>query len=182
MYLCIRASEPDGDPSAFPYRLICNQRFPSMDKQWFALRSDLILLLFDPSKLDISDELKQVIGDLKPCGSKVRKHICMLCVDVRLQSWIVNLIPPPPTSIPKTNRTGAHRPQQGRHPRPLRANARVRRPHVGHGQDSRDARGRPRLHRVRIVYIYMVCGSAFLGSCTIHDVHKPPFDTHLFSY
>ena len=27
---------------------------------WFAARCDLILLLFDPAKLDISDEMKQV--------------------------------------------------------------------------------------------------------------------------
>ncbi|TFJ80894.1 hypothetical protein NSK_007785 [Nannochloropsis salina CCMP1776] len=38
--------------------------------KWFAMRSDLILLLFDPSKLDVSDELKQVISDLKACSSK----------------------------------------------------------------------------------------------------------------
>ena len=34
---------------------------------WFAARCDLILLLFDPAKLDISDEMKQVnILHLKP--------------------------------------------------------------------------------------------------------------------
>jgi hypothetical protein len=54
-----------------------NHRTPPSTHQWFALRSDLILLLFDPSKLDISDELKQVIGDLKPCGSKVNMSLCM---------------------------------------------------------------------------------------------------------
>ena len=27
---------------------------------WFAARCDLILLLFDPAKLDISDEMKEV--------------------------------------------------------------------------------------------------------------------------
>jgi len=35
---------------------------------WFAARCDLILLLFDPHKLDISDEFKQVIK--LPAGSK----------------------------------------------------------------------------------------------------------------
>ena len=29
---------------------------------WFAARCDLILLLFDPHKLDISDEFKQVLA------------------------------------------------------------------------------------------------------------------------
>ena len=31
---------------------------------WFAARCDLILLLFDPAKLDISDEMKQVCAFL----------------------------------------------------------------------------------------------------------------------
>jgi EH domain-containing protein 1 len=39
---------------------------------WFATRCDLILLLFDPHKLDISDEMKQVIGTLKGHDDKVR--------------------------------------------------------------------------------------------------------------
>lgn len=30
--------------------------------EWFAARSDLIFLLFDPAKLDISDEFKAVSG------------------------------------------------------------------------------------------------------------------------
>lgn len=34
--------------------------------RWFADRSDLILLLFDAHKLDISDELKQVVETIKP--------------------------------------------------------------------------------------------------------------------
>eukprot|EP00879_Flechtneria_rotunda_P003023 GHRR01003241.1.p1 GENE.GHRR01003241.1~~GHRR01003241.1.p1 ORF type:complete len:568 (+),score=176.91 GHRR01003241.1:379-2082(+) len=40
--------------------------------EWFAARSDLILLLFDPYKLDISDEFKQVISTLKGHDDKVR--------------------------------------------------------------------------------------------------------------
>ncbi|KAF8073195.1 EHD1 [Scenedesmus sp. PABB004] len=40
--------------------------------EWFAVRSDLILLLFDPYKLDISDEFKQVISTLKGHDDKVR--------------------------------------------------------------------------------------------------------------
>eukprot|EP01023_Acetabularia_acetabulum_P005283 TRINITY_DN12158_c0_g1_i2.p1 TRINITY_DN12158_c0_g1~~TRINITY_DN12158_c0_g1_i2.p1 ORF type:complete len:593 (-),score=84.80 TRINITY_DN12158_c0_g1_i2:227-1900(-) len=39
---------------------------------WFAARADLILLLFDPYKLDISDEFKSVIGTLKGHDDKVR--------------------------------------------------------------------------------------------------------------
>ena len=33
--------------------------------KWFAERSDLILILFDAHKLDISDELKTVIESLR---------------------------------------------------------------------------------------------------------------------
>lgn len=40
--------------------------------QWFAQRSDLILLLFDPHKLDISDEFKRVIGALRGQDDKIR--------------------------------------------------------------------------------------------------------------
>ncbi|CAL8464390.1 g3925 [Coccomyxa elongata] len=39
---------------------------------WFAARCDLILLLFDPAKLDISDEMKEVIQSLKGHDDKVR--------------------------------------------------------------------------------------------------------------
>lgn len=40
--------------------------------EWFAERSDLILLLFDAHKLDISDEFKRTIGALKNHTDKVR--------------------------------------------------------------------------------------------------------------
>ena len=40
--------------------------------RWFAERSDLILLLFDAHKLDISDEFREVIEALKPHDDKVR--------------------------------------------------------------------------------------------------------------
>ena len=40
--------------------------------EWFAGRADLILLLFDPYKLDISDEFKAVIGTLRGHDDKVR--------------------------------------------------------------------------------------------------------------
>ncbi|KAJ3696192.1 hypothetical protein LUZ60_001569 [Juncus effusus] len=39
---------------------------------WFAAKSDLILLLFDPHKLDISDEFKRVIGSLRGHDDKIR--------------------------------------------------------------------------------------------------------------
>ncbi|ONK78962.1 uncharacterized protein A4U43_C01F1460 [Asparagus officinalis] len=39
---------------------------------WFAAKSDLILLLFDPHKLDISDEFKRVIGSLRGHEDKIR--------------------------------------------------------------------------------------------------------------
>ncbi|KAK7287552.1 hypothetical protein RIF29_00833 [Crotalaria pallida] len=39
---------------------------------WFASKSDLILLLFDPHKLDISDEFKRVISSLKGHDDKIR--------------------------------------------------------------------------------------------------------------
>ena len=39
---------------------------------WFAARSDIILLLFDPYKLDISDEFKSVIHALRGHDDKVR--------------------------------------------------------------------------------------------------------------
>jgi len=40
--------------------------------RWFASRCDLILLLFDPYKLDISDEFKAAINSLKGHDDKVR--------------------------------------------------------------------------------------------------------------
>ena len=39
---------------------------------WFAMRADLILLLFDAHKLDISDEFRNVIESLKGNDDKIR--------------------------------------------------------------------------------------------------------------
>lgn len=40
--------------------------------QWFAQRSDMILLLFDAHKLDISDELRHVLVSLQPFEDKIK--------------------------------------------------------------------------------------------------------------
>lgn len=40
--------------------------------EWFASKCDLILLLFDPHKLDISDEFKRVITSLRGHDDKIR--------------------------------------------------------------------------------------------------------------
>jgi len=40
--------------------------------KWFAERADMILLLFDAHKLDISDEFRSVIGTLKGQDEKIR--------------------------------------------------------------------------------------------------------------
>ncbi|KAJ1454229.1 P-loop containing nucleoside triphosphate hydrolase protein [Pelagophyceae sp. CCMP2097] len=45
--------------------------YPSV-VQWFAERSDLILLMFDAHKLDISDELRETIDRLRPHFGSVR--------------------------------------------------------------------------------------------------------------
>lgn len=39
---------------------------------WFAAKCDMILLLFDPHKLDISDEFKRVIASLRGNDDKIR--------------------------------------------------------------------------------------------------------------
>lgn len=40
--------------------------------KWFAERADLIIIMFDAHKLDISDELKRVIELMKPHADKLR--------------------------------------------------------------------------------------------------------------
>ncbi len=40
--------------------------------QWFAEKSDLILLLFDAHKLDISDEFKRTLSALRDVDDKIR--------------------------------------------------------------------------------------------------------------
>ena len=49
--------------------------------EWFASRADMIILMFDAHKLDISDELRSVIDKLKP--HQVPRYIWMcVCVCV----------------------------------------------------------------------------------------------------
>ena len=58
--------------------LICrcevnNLFFPSTDvMRWFADRADMIIIMFDAHKLDISDELKTVLDALRPHQDKIR--------------------------------------------------------------------------------------------------------------
>jgi EH domain-containing protein 1 len=40
--------------------------------KWFADRADMIIIMFDAHKLDISDELKSVLDALKPHQEKIR--------------------------------------------------------------------------------------------------------------
>ena len=47
--------------------------------EWFASRCDLILLLFDPHKLDISDEFKAVISSLRGHDDKARPRVARSC-------------------------------------------------------------------------------------------------------
>ncbi|KAK0602146.1 hypothetical protein LWI29_030812 [Acer saccharum] len=42
------------------------------ETSWFAAKCDLILLLFDPHKLDVSDEFKRVISSLRGRDDKIR--------------------------------------------------------------------------------------------------------------
>jgi hypothetical protein len=44
---------------------------------WFAARADLILLLFDAHKLDISDEFRNAIDSLKGNDDKIRYALCV---------------------------------------------------------------------------------------------------------
>jgi len=53
--------------------------------QWFASRADLILLLFDPFKLDISDEFREVITamrghEVRACGWSGGRERCRRAV------------------------------------------------------------------------------------------------------
>ena len=58
--------------SRFGHRRRCDGVFMSLVQRRFAERVDLIVLLFDPFKLDISDELTGVIRRFRGHEDKVR--------------------------------------------------------------------------------------------------------------
>jgi hypothetical protein len=57
--------------------------------QWFATRSDVILLLFDPHKLDISDEFKEVINAMRGNEEKIR--VCLNKADTIDQQQLLRV-------------------------------------------------------------------------------------------
>ena len=67
---------PPCRPLSSPHRCLPPQIGRSYDfvavMSWFAEKSDLILLLFDAHKLDISDEFKRTISALKDYDEKIR--------------------------------------------------------------------------------------------------------------
>lgn len=60
---------------------------------WFAAKCDLILLLFDPHKLDISDEFKRVIASLRGNDDKIRVVLNKADqVDTQQVSYFITLV------------------------------------------------------------------------------------------
>ena len=66
-----------------------NTHMPAQVCQWFATRSDLILLLFDPHKLDISDEFKSVIASMS--GNEDKLRICLNKADTMEQQQLLRV-------------------------------------------------------------------------------------------
>lgn len=58
----VLSGEKQRAPRGYDFSQVC---------KWFAARSDMIILMFDCSKLDISDEFKDVIEQLQPYEDKV---------------------------------------------------------------------------------------------------------------
>lgn len=106
---------------------------------WLASRADLILVLFDPHKLDISDELKRVIASFQGNEEKVRpwrvpghggesesrERRARTRADGA--ACAADVDPPAPRFLPPA---GPRRAQQGRFSRHAGPHARARRAHV----------------------------------------------------
>ena len=61
--------------------------------KWFAERADMILIMFDAHKLDISDELKTVLDALKPHQDKMRILLNKSdTIDARKSNFILNIL------------------------------------------------------------------------------------------
>ena len=116
--------------------------------EWFASRSDLILLLFDPYKLDISDEFKSVIHSIRGHDDKVsdaqgqrQRILAHIHASIHTRTHahtallkmprVLTHIPPRQPSIHSLPASpGSYRAQQGRPGRFAAADARVRRADV----------------------------------------------------
>lgn len=68
---CLDLVDTPGVLSGEKQRLDRGYEFPDVVR-WFGERCDIILLIFDPYKLDISDEFKRVIHNLSGFDDKVR--------------------------------------------------------------------------------------------------------------
>lgn len=109
---------------------------------WFASRADLIILLFDAHKLDISDEFRNAIDSLKGNDDKIR----YLLFDF---SRFLNLFKPVKSNLrPLTVIRFKVHFEQGRPGGPAEADARVRSAHVESGQGGKVPRGTARVHRL----------------------------------
>ena len=71
--------------------------------KWFAERADMIIVMFDAHKLDISDELKTVLDVLKPHQDKIRystsipfewvviTYLVISCTPINSVNWPLTL-------------------------------------------------------------------------------------------
>lgn len=65
--------------------------------KWFAERADMIVVMFDAHKLDISDELKTVLDTLKPHHEKIRillNKVTLHVVDIILCDCVTLVLKP----------------------------------------------------------------------------------------
>ena len=71
--------------------------------KWFAERADMIIIMFDAHKLDISDELKSVLDVLKPHQDKVRVLLNKAdTIDAQVDATPTTTHPPPLATGPTT--------------------------------------------------------------------------------